>query len=551
MIAVRRLWLLACGCLPAGMVLAQVSVLSPAPDAVSLTIYRDDLALVTETRQVELPAGEVTLQLQGVVESLLPQSAVISGSGRALVETDYRFERLTPASLLRRSVGKPVTLVRTAPGSGALTRLQAIIESVGEGVVLRAADGSEAWQCSRLPERLEFSEVPGELSAAPTLSVRLAGGEAGPRTVTVSYLARGFSFEADYVAKLNSSSTRMNLEGWITLRNDTGASFRQAAVQLVAGRLNLLFEDQGGSRAMPDDWEFDDDPDPDTGLPPSRQDQQRAREEARIAGELALLHGCWPTGTSTSELPSGLMLRMDVVTGGASAAGFDDGVFLEEVQVTGSRIVSREQLGDYQLYRLPWPADLNPRQSKQVAFLRKEGVHVKRLYRVVVPWYDAEETSPPDKASVLLRWNNDRASKMGEPLPSGTMRVFEPQGDGHVFAGESRIGDTPVGVPVEARFANALDIDADFTLQDEEDYRRSGRNGVRIAASHGFASRKDVAVTVEVRRRASDGQYETPVVVRSSLRVRREDGNLVWRFRLPAGKGRRLDYVLEAAELRY
>jgi hypothetical protein len=228
-------------------------------------------------------------------------------------------------------------------------------------------------------------------------------------------------------------------------------------VQLVAGRLNLLFEDQGGSRAMPNDWEFDDDVDPDTGLPPSRQDQQRAREEAHIDGELALLHDCWPTGTSTSELPSGLMLRMDVVTGGASATEFGDGLFLEEVQVTGSRIMSREQLGDYQLYRLPWSTDLSPRQSKQVAFLHKEGVHVKRLYRVVVPWFDAEETSPPDKVSVLLRWNNDRASKLGEPLPSGTMRIFEPQGDGHVFAGESRIGDTPVGVPVEAGFANALE----------------------------------------------------------------------------------------------
>ncbi|MDQ2641928.1 MAG: hypothetical protein M3Y79_15270, partial [Pseudomonadota bacterium] len=229
MSAWRKLLLLAFGCLPAGMALAQVSVLSAAADTVSLTIYRDDLALVTETRQVNLPAGEITLQLQGVVESLLPQSAVISGTGRALVETDYRFERLTPASLLRRSVGKPVTVVRTAPGTGALTRQQAIIESAGQGVVLRAVDGSEAWQCSGLPERLEFSSVPGELSAAPTLSVRLAGGAAGPRTVTVSYLARGFSFETDYVAKLNSSSTRMNLDGWITLRNDTGASFRQAA----------------------------------------------------------------------------------------------------------------------------------------------------------------------------------------------------------------------------------------------------------------------------------------------------------------------------------
>lgn len=525
--------------------MAQTSVLSAAPDAVSLTIYRDDLALVTETRQVDLPAGEVTLQLQGVVESLLPQTAVISGTGRALVETDYRFERLTPASLVRRSVGKPVTVVRTTPGSGALARMQAIIESAGEGVVLRAVDGSEAWQCSGLPERLEFSEVPGELSAAPTLSVRLAGGESGPRAVTVSYLARGFSFEADYIARLNNSSTRMDLDGWITLRNDTGSSFRQAAVQLVAGRLNLLLEDEGGSRATPDDWGIDDDVDPDTGLPRSRQDVERAEEEERIARELALLHGCWPVGTSSSALPSEL-LRMGIVTGGASALTLIANDELMEVQVTGSRIVRQEQLGDYHLYRLPWPTDLNPRQSKQVAFLHKEGVHVERLYRVVLSWLKDADTSPPENAAVVLRWLNDKASKLGEPLPAGRLRVFEPLRDGHVFAGESGIGDSPVGVPVEAGFANAMDLDADFTMQDLTEY---SSDRVRIEASHQFANKKDVPVTIEVRRRIFDGVHETPVVVRSSLRARRERGDLVWRFRLPAGKARTLSYVLEAVEL--
>ena len=53
-------------------------VISPRPDSVSVTIYRDLFALVTETRTIDLPAGPVTLVFDGVVETLIPQSAVIA-----------------------------------------------------------------------------------------------------------------------------------------------------------------------------------------------------------------------------------------------------------------------------------------------------------------------------------------------------------------------------------------------------------------------------------------------------------------------------------------
>src|SRR5688572_28335635 len=92
--------------------------------------------------------------------------------------------------------------------------------------------------------------------AKPRLSVKLAPGEAGPRTVHVSYLAHGFEWSADYIARLNEGGNRMDLTGWATLTNRTDTAFSQAEVQLVAGTLNILAAADGGSRSPAPDWDY-------------------------------------------------------------------------------------------------------------------------------------------------------------------------------------------------------------------------------------------------------------------------------------------------------
>ncbi len=231
----RRLLLLLAAMPWAGGALAQTSVSSPRADHTSFTIYRDGLALVTETRRVDLPAGPLTLSFQGVVETLLPQSAVITGLDRARVENNYDFDALTARSLLEHSVGKQVTVIRTDRARGTQVRALATIESAQDGVVLRFDDGVEALHCSGLPERLELAQVPQGLAGKPTLSVQLAGGVAGPRTVTISYLAQRFTWSADYVAHLDAAASKLDLLGWVTLTNGTDTSFREAQVQVVAG----------------------------------------------------------------------------------------------------------------------------------------------------------------------------------------------------------------------------------------------------------------------------------------------------------------------------
>jgi hypothetical protein len=490
-------------------------VTSLRADSVAVTIYRDDLALVTETRTVDLPNGAVTLVVEGVVETLLPQSAVLTDAARPLAESNFDFDQLTPRTLLERSIGETVTITRTNPATGTVTRTAATIVAVGDGVVLQTVDGNEALYCSGLPERLELARLPDELVAKPRLSVKLAAGEPGTRTVKVTYLAHGFAWSSDYVARLNERSSAMHLAGWATLTNSTGAVFEQAEVQLVAGRLNILPAEEGGSAAeqvYAEGAEIDID-----------AREQVLREESRL--DVALLRGCF-----TSEVPAPVladrMFRREAVLEFDAAAP----QALMELTVTSARI-EREELGDYQLYRLPWRTDLNARQTKQVLFLDEPEVRVERLYGLRLD----SLTQPPEPdvvvPSLMLRFENTEADGLGEPLPRGVVRVFESHGGRDVLAGEAELGDRPVGLPVELVIGRALNVLLETTAQLGD----RGGERVVVATEHRIVNNKGVPIDLEIRH-GIEGFYTDVEVERSSRPMRRRFGDLAWRFAVQPGE---------------
>jgi len=516
-VSAKAIWLVlaACAALPA-RAQDEVTVTSLRADSVAVTIYRDDLALVTETRTVDLPAGPVTLVVEDVVETLLPQSAIITELARPLAESNFDFNRLTPRSLLEHSIGETVTITRTNPATGRVTRTAATIVAVGEGVVFQTVDGNEALYCSGLPERIELERLPDELLAKPRLSVKLAAGQPGARTVKVSYLAHGFAWSSDYVAHLNERSNAMSLAGWATLTNSTGTVFEQAEVQLVAGRLNILAAEEGGSAAEPV-YARDD------------ETEVEAREriiDERAESEVALLRDCFASDVPAPRLTlqDGLrMLRRE------SAQSDARGTF-DALMVTAARI-EREELGDYQLYRLPWRTDLNARQTKQVLFLDEPEVQVERFYG-----FRLESLTQPPAADVAvpnltLRFENTEAYGLGEPLPSGVVRVFESYAGRDVLAGEAEVGDRPVGLPVELVIGRAQNV----LLETTTEYGGRRRDRVVVATEHRIVNNKAVPIDLEIRHGVED--YLTDVEVESSSRpMRRKYGDLAWRFTVPPGE---------------
>jgi hypothetical protein len=106
---------------------------------------------------------------------------------------------------------------------------------VNGGVVLDIAGRIEVLRDDGLPVRAVFDRVPESLRARPTLSVTLASTRSGTRPARLSYLSRGLGWSADYVALFDDKAGKIDVQGWITLRNTSGTTFANAKALLVAG----------------------------------------------------------------------------------------------------------------------------------------------------------------------------------------------------------------------------------------------------------------------------------------------------------------------------
>ncbi len=234
-------WLMTASLLFVPFALAAETVSSLADQKeVAVTIYNEDLALVRDLRQVTLPKGEASLALREVSARIRPETALLrslTAPGKlTILEQNFDFDLLTPRKLLEKYVGKEVRLVRTHPETGVDRMETAKVLAANDGVVLQVGDRIE----TGVPGRLVYPDVPANLRDRPTLVVELENGTGGSQELELSYLTSGLGWRADYVAELSADDSQLDLSGWVTLTNQSGTSYRNALLQLVAGDVNRV-----------------------------------------------------------------------------------------------------------------------------------------------------------------------------------------------------------------------------------------------------------------------------------------------------------------------
>jgi hypothetical protein len=222
--------------------MAETELKSSADDqqALALTVYNRELALVRDSRTLRLPKGVTWLAFSDVSAQIRPETARLYGE-LTVLEQNFDYDLLSPQKLLEKYVGREVGLVRRHPQTGEEQRATGTLLSVADGgVVFRIGDRIETGGTDS-PWRFVFDEVPANLRERPTLTMLVDSPAAGEQKVELAYLSGGLSWKADYVATLDEET--MDLTGWVTLTNTSGAGYRNARLQLLAGEVNQVREE--------------------------------------------------------------------------------------------------------------------------------------------------------------------------------------------------------------------------------------------------------------------------------------------------------------------
>jgi hypothetical protein len=209
----------------------------------AVTFYNSNIALVRDVRQVALPAGSFELSLLDIAASVNPATvhfrSLTEPSKLGILEQNYQFDLLDPQRLLKKYVGRDVTLVRRRQENG----------TTSEEVVtarLLAFNDAPVWRIGNeivtgfMPEQYRFPEIPENLHERPTLVWNLENGGARQHRIETSYLAGNMTWNADYVLTVGRDDERADLDGWVTVSNTSGTSYRNAKLQLVAGDLHRV-----------------------------------------------------------------------------------------------------------------------------------------------------------------------------------------------------------------------------------------------------------------------------------------------------------------------
>ena len=515
---------------------ATADIVSPAPDSVRVTLYGNlaasstyeeeesdtdetqtgGLVMVSETRTIDLPAGTSRIVFLGVADAIVPQTAGIEGLPAAIIESNFDYDLLTPGAVIARSHGERVRLVRTDSATGRMTDREAILRSGPEGVVLEIDGKIEALDCSGLSEKLIFPRVPPGLADEPRLSMTVRADRPGRHTVQLNYLALGMDWSADYIARIAPDGESLDLTGWITLVNRSGTTFANTPAEVIAGQL------------------------------------ARDEEETQPPGPTQLNEStsCWPIGQFARIIEQRMFKRANEGLMRSAVFGSADQYDLSEVVVTGSRVpfeAQMRELGDYKLYAVPEPTTIAARQSKQVSFLSQSHVPFTRIYMFKVDENSISDKNDfePKRATTLLRLQNKESDGLGRPLPRGIVSVMEAGAGGAMLAGQDRLDDTPVGLPIELELGTAMDVWIEPRITEERTIEGDDHDEERISVEVRLGNDKPVPITLEYRQPAYGEGFR---IVRESRSHSLKEGDVRWTFRLRPGGRAVLRYSMQRSD---
>lgn len=386
--------------------------------SVDLTIYNFDLALIRETRPITLGKGLNTLVIPDIPATIdgtsVHFSSLTDPSAVSVLEQNFQYDLVHPAKLLEKYLGKEVEFVRQDPATNKEYSVMGKLLATGwqpqngnyglgnqplsygySGQMIAEINGKIELNPAG---RLLLPSLPEGLILKPQLQWLLTSSRGGTQNAEISYLAKQLSWDCNYVVVLNETDSRLNLTGWVTLRNNSGTSFKNAGLKLVAGDLNLVQDNlQKAAYAM----------------------GAMARNEAAVPQfqQKELFEYKLYSLQRTTDLADNETKQIELVSG---------------TDVRAKKIFVYDGLAD------AWQSWWN-----------NSGYRDQKTF--------GQQSNP--KMGVFISFLNSKDGGLGVPLPKGKIRVYKKDADGkEQFIGEDQIDHTPKDEEVRLYLGNAFDI---------------------------------------------------------------------------------------------
>jgi hypothetical protein len=223
---------------------APVKITAAEQRDLMITVYNGNLGLVKDVREVRLDAGLIETHFMDVAAQIDPTSVLLRSltdpTGLKILEQNYEYDLLSSEKLMEKYVGRKVRLYQ----SNGTFQEATLLSTRGPVYDINGQIHMGHFGSVVLPA------LPENLVSKPTLAWLLRNPRPAPQRVEASYLTAGISWKSDYVMLINAADSRADLTGWVTINNQSGATYRDAALKLVAGDINRAASRDDSRRAM-------------------------------------------------------------------------------------------------------------------------------------------------------------------------------------------------------------------------------------------------------------------------------------------------------------
>jgi hypothetical protein len=358
-------------------------------------------ALVRDERDRKIPQGRSQLSFTDVAALIDPTTVTftsLSNPATRVLEQNFQFDLVSTQKLLLKFIDRQITVDK--PNGNSVQPITGTLLSASDGIVLKGNDGS----IYSLPSytSVRFPDLPGGLNTRPTLVWDVQSPAGGTQKTRVTYQTGGVTWWADYNLIFNegadANSGLLDLSAWVSIINQSGATYSQAKLKLIAGDVNRV--------------------------QPEMEDRMVRREVLMKAMEAPAAQGfvqkdffefhLYTLGRPTT-LPNNSTKQIEL--------------FDQAKQIPAKKVLLYYGMVNPYFYPNPYTD-------------RNMGVEMNK------------------KVDVYLEFKNDKQFGLGVPLPAGRLRVsqLDKADDSLEFIGEDQIDHTPKDEQVRVKLGSAFDV---------------------------------------------------------------------------------------------